>query len=90
MSFIEVFADKENDAKYHNPEYNALVRKAKSTTNPAVRMAAMHEAEKLLFQDAVIIPIYYTTQPYVAQPYLKGYHWSPLGLVDFKSAYLEE
>lgn len=90
MSFIEVFADKENDAKYHNPEYNALVRKAKSTTDPAVRMAAMHEAEKLLFQDAVIIPIYYTTQPYVAQPYLKGYHWSPLGLVDFKSAYLEE
>lgn len=90
MSFLDVFADEENDAQYHNPAYNDLIQKAKSTNDEAKRMAYMHEAEQMLFDDCVIIPLYYTTQPYVAQPYIKGYHWSPLGLVDFKHAYMEK
>lgn len=89
MSFIEVFSDEENDAQYHNPEYNALVKQAKETVDPQIRLQAMHKAEEILFRDCVIIPIYYTTQPYVAQPYIKGYYCSPLGLVDFKEAYVE-
>ena len=85
-----VFADEENDAQYHNPAYNELIRRAKSTNDEAQRMAYMHQAEQMLFDDCVIIPIYYTTQPYVAQPYIKGYHWSQLGLVDFKNAYIDD
>lgn len=90
MTFLDVFADSENDAQYHNPAYNDLIAKAKATNDEAQRQAYMHAAEKMLFDDCVIIPIYYTTQPYVAQPYVKGYHWSPLGLVDFKHAYIDE
>ena len=89
LSFMEVFSDKENDAQYHNPAYDALIDKAKHTMDQGERMAAMHQAEQLLFDDCVIIPIYYTTQPYVVQPYVKGFKWSPLGLVDFKEAYIE-
>lgn len=89
MTFLEVFYDETNDAQYHNPAYNALIEKAKATNDEAQRQQYMHEAEQMLFDDCVIIPIYYTTQPYVAQPYVKGYHWSPLGLVDFKHAYLD-
>jgi oligopeptide transport system substrate-binding protein len=89
LSFMEVFSDQANDAQYHNEAYNALIKKAKETDNQAVRMAAMHEAEQILFDDCVIIPIYYTTQPYVVQPYVKGYSCSLLGLVDFKEAYVE-
>lgn len=88
MSFMEVFSDEANDAQYHNPEYNGLIEAAKKTNDETQRMAYLHEAERLLFDDCVIIPIYYTTQPYVAQPYIQGYHWSPLGLVDFKRAYI--
>jgi len=90
MTFIDVFRDPTNDAKYHNPAYDSLVEKAQSTDDQTVRMQAMHDAEKILFDDAVIIPVYYTTQPYVAKPYVKGYFWSVLGLVDFKAAYLEK
>lgn len=39
--------------------------------------------------DAVVLPIYYTTQPYIAQPYVKNYRWSILGTIDFKEAYIE-
>ena len=89
MSFLDVFDDEENDAQYHNADYHALIQKAKTTNNETLRMKYMHEAEQKLFDDCVIIPIYYTTQPYVVQPYIKGYHWSSLGLVDFKEAYIE-
>lgn len=90
MTFLDVFADADNDAKYHNEDYNRLIRQAKETSDQALRMQYMHEAEKILFDDCVIIPIYYTTQPYVAQPYVKGYHWSPLGLIDLKEAYIDK
>lgn len=90
MTFMDVFKDPGNDAKYNNPAYNRLVDQAQSTTDQKVRMAAMHEAEKMLFDDAVIIPIYFTTQPFVAKPYVKGYFWSVLGLADFKTAYIEK
>lgn len=90
MAFMDVFKDPSNDAKYHNPAYDSLIEKAQSTLDQPVRLAAMHEAEKLLFEDAVIIPIYYTTQPFVVKPYVKGYFWSVLGLADFKTAYIEK
>lgn len=90
MTFIDVFRDSGNDAKYHNPAYNRLVEQAQSTNDQSVRMKAMHDAEQLLFADAVIMPIYYTTQPYVAKPYVKGYFWSILGPADFKMAYIEK
>lgn len=89
MTFLDVFADADNDAQYHNPAYNDLIDKAKATNDEVQRQAYMHQAEQMLFDDCVLIPIYYTTQPYVAQPYVQGYHWSPLGLVDFKTAYLD-
>lgn len=90
MAFMDVFKDPGNDAKYHNSAYNSLIEKAQSTLDQSIRLAAMHEAEKLLFDDAVIIPIYYTTQPFVVKPYVKGYFWSVLGLADFKTAYIEK
>ena len=89
MTFLDVFKDATNDAKYQNPRYNALIEEAQSALDPARRMAAMHEAEQILLDDAVILPIYYTTQPYVASPRLQGVSWSVLGLADFKDAYLE-
>lgn len=90
MTFMDVFKDPANDAKYHNPAYDRLVEQAQSTLDQRVRMQAMHEAEKILFDDAVIMPLYYSTQAFVAKPYLKGYFWSVLGPVDFKTAYIEK
>lgn len=89
MTFMDVYLDANNDGQYHNPAYNDLVRTAQSTADQSVRMKAMHDAEKILMDDAVVLPIYYTTQPYVVQPYVKGYRWSILGTIDFKEAYID-
>lgn len=90
MTFMDVFKDPGNSARYHNPAYDRLVEQAQATIDQQIRMRAMHDAEKLLFDDAVIIPIYYTTQPFVAKPHVKGYFWSVLGVADFKAAYIEK
>lgn len=89
MTFMDVYLDENNDGQYHNLEYNKLVRTAQSTNNQRIRMQAMHEAEQILMNDAVVLPIYYTTQPYIVQPYVKNYRWSILGTIDFKEAYIE-
>ncbi|BBB90162.1 MAG TPA: peptide ABC transporter substrate-binding protein [Methylomusa anaerophila] len=90
MTFMDVFKDPNNDAKYSNPAYNLLVEQAQAGNDQKVRMQAMHDAEKILFDDAVIIPIYYNTLPYLSRPYVKGYFWSALGIADFKTAYIEK
>ncbi|MEG6586694.1 peptide ABC transporter substrate-binding protein [Dendrosporobacter sp. 1207_IL3150] len=90
MTFMDVFKDANNDAKYVNQNYNRLIEQAQTTTEQSVRMKAMHDAETILFDDAVIMPIYYTTQPFVVKPYVKGYFWSVLGLADFKTAFIEK
>lgn len=89
MTFMDVYLDENNDGQYHNPIYNNLIRTAQNSNNQEIRMQAMHDAENILMNDAVVLPIYYTTQPYVAQPYVKNYHWSILGTVDFKEAYID-
>lgn len=90
MTFMDVFKNATNDAKYSNLAYNHLIEQAQSTIDQQIRMQAMHDGEKILFDDAVILPIYYTTQPFVTRPYVKGYFWSVLGLADFKTAFIEK
>lgn len=90
MTFMDVFKDPSNDARYSNPAYTNLIEQAQSTMDQKIRIQAMHDGEKMLFDDAVLLPIYYTTQPFVARNYVKGYFWSVLGLADFKTAFIEK
>ena len=91
MTFIDMFdsASGNNDCHYKNPRYDNLVRLAKSTINQEIRMKAMHEAEKLLMEDAIIAPLYFYTRVTMVKPNVKGYSRSVLGHVYFKEAYLE-
>lgn len=49
--------------------------------------ALMHEAEKMIFDESLVMPLYFTTQPYVTNGTIQNYFWTTLGLVDFKKAY---
>ena len=91
MTFLDMFetGSGNNDSQYKNPRYDTLIRLAKSTGNQEIRMKAMHEAERLLMEDAVIAPLYFYTRVTMVKPNVKGYHRSVLGHVYFKEAYLE-
>lgn len=91
MTFLDMFESGvgNNDAQYKNPRYDSLIRMAKTSLNPEIRFKAMHEAEKLLMDDAVIAPLYFYTRITMVKPNVKGYQRSVLGHVYFKEAYLE-
>jgi len=50
-----------NDAKWSNPEYDALLSEAESETDPDRRMALLREAETILVTESPIIPLYHYT-----------------------------
>jgi oligopeptide transport system substrate-binding protein len=65
---------------WNNPAYNEILAKAAIETDPAKRVELYAEAEQVLvYEDAVMIPIYWytrvtTTKPYVTRTFSVGGH----------------
>ncbi|MHB8071084.1 MAG: peptide ABC transporter substrate-binding protein [Candidatus Cryosericum sp.] len=75
-----------NDTGWSNKSYDALIAKAKTTADATERMAALHDAEKILMTDFPILPIYYYTNPLLLSKRIKNFYQSTLGFVDWKLA----
>lgn len=88
ISFLDMWVTGggNNDAQYKNPAYDALIMQAKTSSDQAVRMQAMHDAEDILLGESVVAPIYFYTQPYMVSDDLKGWYYSPLGYFFFTYA----
>ncbi|MDD5980925.1 MAG: peptide ABC transporter substrate-binding protein [Clostridium sp.] len=85
MSFLDMWltGGGNNDAQYSNPDYDALIMQAKSTSDLAERISLMHQAEDILMgQDVVHAAIYFYTDKYMAQG-IKGMYFTPLGYYFF-------
>jgi len=91
ISFLDMWVTGggNNDAQYNNPKYDELIAAAKRTKDVEERMKLLHQAEDILMKDSVVAPIYFYTQPYMANEKLKGWYYSPLGYFFFGYAYKE-
>jgi oligopeptide transport system substrate-binding protein len=60
MTFADLFAswNENNRGKWKNATYDALIRKAQSTTNATIRMDSMAAAERILLEEQPILPTY--------------------------------
>ena len=86
ISFLDMWltGGGNNDAQYSNADYDAAINEAKSSADPAVRMAAMHRAEDIIMgQDWALGPIYFYTQKYMLADGVKGMYYTPLGYFFF-------
>lgn len=72
-----------NDAKWSNKDYDALITKAKNSGDQAERMKLMHQAEDILFDEWVLCPIYYYVDIYMISTDVVGFYSSPLGFKFF-------
>ncbi len=62
-----------NDSQWGDPAYDALIKTAQNSSDPAVRMEALKKAETMLVKDLQIMsPIYFYTKPMAIKPYVKG------------------
>ncbi|MFX3623541.1 MAG: peptide ABC transporter substrate-binding protein [Ectobacillus sp.] len=95
MTFIDMFITESsfNEMSYSNKKYDELVAKAKGEllTDEKARWKALQEAEKILFEDAAISPIYQRSFAYLQKPYVKNvYEHNFGGDYSYKWAYISE
>nr|WP_244590333.1 peptide ABC transporter substrate-binding protein [Xenorhabdus stockiae] len=62
-----------NLAKFHNPAYDALLKEASLETDDAARNRDYNQAEKMIEEQAPIVPIYQYTNGRLIKKWLKGY-----------------
>lgn len=93
MTFVDMYTTGggNNDTNWSNAQYDEFIAKANIEADMNKRFEYMHGAEKLMMDDMIVLPIYFYTNPYYAQPYLKDYIVPSFGAnVEFKWAYVEK
>lgn len=91
MTFLDMWLSNSgnNDADWFNDEYDKLIADSKKAEG-ADRDALMLQAEKLMMDANITMPIYYYTKPTLLKSYVKGVHFSPLGFVFYHNATIEK
>jgi len=93
MTFAELMTtwNENNRGKWTNSQYDALIRKAQSTSDQKVRMSAMAEAEKITLDDLAILPTYERATIWTHHERLQGVGRSIIGMdPDLTYAYIVE
>ncbi len=62
-----------NHTNYSNPDFDALVERARTESDQNVRLELYREAEKLAIQDAAWLPLFHPRRYEVVKPYVRGY-----------------
>ncbi|MEF2965737.1 peptide ABC transporter substrate-binding protein [Paenibacillus sp. M1] len=84
-AFLEYFTSwsTDNDSGWSNENYDSYVKLASQTSDPALRNKLYANAEKLLIEQMVIIPLYYYSDYVVINPNLKDVFMDFDGSVEF-------
>ncbi|WP_319023196.1 peptide ABC transporter substrate-binding protein [Tepidibacter hydrothermalis] len=92
MTFLDMFISTSgnNHSQWKNPEFDKLITDIKKTEDLEKRDKMLHQAEDMLMDESIVIPIYYYTNPELLKENIKGVKVSPLGQVFFDNAYIEE
>jgi len=73
MELLKSDFGKQNPAGYANARYDELMRKAAATGNLSERAQIMGEAEKIMLDEAPIVPVYYYVKKSMVKPHVKGW-----------------
>ncbi len=65
----------QNNSGYSNPAFDALLAQGEAQADIATRYHIFEAAERMLNDDAALIPVYYYSVRHLVKPYLKG--WAP-------------
>ena len=79
-----------NDGKYNNPKFDAVMEKSAKETDPAKRFALLHQAEDIMMEDMSCIPVAYYNDFYLQSDKVTGSWHSPYGYWYFMYADIAE
>ncbi|UOY92934.1 peptide ABC transporter substrate-binding protein [Ectobacillus sp. JY-23] len=83
VSYLDIFVSSSpnNSSSYSNPKYDKLISDVKSSlaTDEEARFKALLDAEKILFEDAALAPIYQRGRAIITKPYVKDVYYHQIG-----------
>jgi oligopeptide transport system substrate-binding protein len=79
----------DNDAKWANADYDRLCAEAQRELDPKRRLEFLSRAEKILLNEAAIIPLFTYVNAYLFRPVVKGLPLSANAMVMFNSVHVE-
>lgn len=80
----------DNYSDYNNPEYDALLDQAALTLDETERAELYDQAQQVLADDNVLIPLYHETRYTLAKPTVQGLTLTPLGILYLDSVWMEQ
>lgn len=81
--------DNEGSTGWHDPKYDALLDEANRTPDPNKRYELMAQAEYLMLDQQIVIPLTTQATDWMKKPYVKGMYPNPGGLYAWKFVYIE-
>lgn len=90
-TFLELFitGGGNNDSAWSNQQYDELIRQASLEQDSEKRMEFFQQAEKILLDEAPLIPIYFYRNKSLVRPSVKNWKPNPLDRHPYKYVYLE-
>jgi dipeptide transport system substrate-binding protein len=91
INFLENFqtGHSMNRTGWSNAKYDELIQNALNEADDAKRFDYMYEAEKVLFEEMPIIPLYFYNHVYLQNDAVKGIIRHPVGYIELKWADVE-
>ncbi|HVB64483.1 MAG TPA: peptide ABC transporter substrate-binding protein [Nitrolancea sp.] len=78
----------ENYIGYNNPKVDQLLDQAGAESDPSKRQALYEQAQQLIIDDAVVIPVYDDVQFELIKPHVHGLDVTPIGLLGLETVWL--
>jgi oligopeptide transport system substrate-binding protein len=78
----------ENYIGYNNPKVDQLLDQAGSESDLSKRQALYEQAQQLIIDDAVVIPVYDDVEFELIKPYVHGLDVTPIGLLGLETVWI--
>lgn len=75
-----------NYTRYENPAYDKLYEQALTVTNDTMRQELYRKMDRMIIDDAPIVPLWYDEVIHLVQPNVKGFHPHGLNLLELRHA----
>ena len=73
-----------NYTRYKNPAFDALYEKALEETSDSVRIKLYSEMDRLMMEDAPVVPLWYDMVIHLVQPGIKNFNANSGNLLELR------
>ena len=92
QNFLDVLFHSESESNnfaYSNPDLDALLEEAAVEQDTARRTEIYHQAEQMILDDWVVVPLWHSREYSLVQTYVKGYEVTPIGVQQLQNLSIE-